>query len=200
MNELYAYTLPVYMQSYMTEDAIEANSDALVTAVTSNYYTKNEVDDLMCGTSDINSQTQLDTSHTITHKSKPEEAIARYQVGRPAFNSGKVYKPAHTNDEHEWLSETGPTDCICSVVTSGTYKTFVGVICDIVDESCIKFATHGDFYFNVVNTSEYKIGDTVMYDGSVVNDEIPMTNKVARSIVGVITSKINTTTLAVFKI
>ena len=58
---------------------------------------------------------------------------------------------------------------------------------------------HGDFYFKVDDSSKYKIGDTILYDGRILNDDMMINNKMIRMTVGVISAKINATTLAVFR-
>ena len=63
----------------------------------------------------------------------------------------------------------------------------------------VEFATHGDFYFAVDDSSKYKIGDTILYDGRILNDDMMINNKMIRMTVGVISAKINATTLAVFR-
>ena len=63
----------------------------------------------------------------------------------------------------------------------------------------ILFATHGDFYFNVVDSSKYKTGDIVLVDGTILADDTPITGRITKMIVGRVTGKINKTTIAVLK-
>ena len=44
-----------------------------------------------------------------------------------------------------------------------------------------------------------QVGDTVLYNGDIVNDEGPMTNKIQRMIAGVVTAIVDPGTLAIFK-
>jgi len=67
------------------------------------------------------------------------------------------------------------------------------------DENTIKFATHGDYFFNVDDSALYPICDTVLFDGMIFSPDIPITNNMRKSIVGEVTAKIDSTTLAVFK-
>ena len=101
---------------------------------------------------------------------------------------------------NEWTTETGPTDCICEVKPEGTVGEYMG-ICVGFNETTksLIFATHGDYYFNVADSSKYKIGDIILLDGSVLKDDMALTGKVMKMIVGKITGKINKTTVAVLK-
>ena len=112
--------------------------------------------------------------------------------------TGQVY---HRNyQDKTWDNALAPTDCICSVKNTGDYSTFVGICVKVnPDENTIKFATHGDFFFTVDDSSLYRIGDTVLFDGMILSPDIPITNKIRKSIVGEVTAKIDSTTLAVFK-
>ncbi|WP_290088320.1 hypothetical protein, partial [Muribaculum intestinale] len=92
------------------------------------------------------------------------------------------------------------TDCICSVVINGSYKEFVGVITEVdAENGCIKFATHGDFLFTVDDSNLYQIGDVILYNGKILDEDFGLSCKIQRSIVGVVTAKINETTLSLFK-
>ena len=138
------------------------------------------------------------TNTTITHYAPVEEPIANYHIGKPVFLSGNVYKQYDT----EWIPSctADTTDCICSVKSTGTWKEFVGVIISIDEENnCITFATHGDFLFSVDNTKGYQVGDVVLYDGTVLQEDATMTLKVQQSLVGKVTGKIDEKTLAIFK-
>ena len=63
----------------------------------------------------------------------------------------------------------------------------------------ILFASHGDFYFNVTDSSKYKTGDTVLLDGTILTDDTLFTARISKMIVGKVIGKINKTTIAVFK-
>ena len=76
----------------------------------------------------------------------------------------------------------------------------VGIITNVdTKNNMVEFATHGDFYFTVDNSDKYKIGDTILYDGRILNDDMVINNKMIRMTVGVVSAKINATTLAVFR-
>ena len=121
-------------------------------------------------------------------------------------------------EEGEYVNGTNnPIDCIISVKSSGTYREFLG-ICTVVHEAgdkvligdtlkkeleikqpSIDFATHGDFWFKVSDSSAYSVGDTVLYDGTVLDDNARITVRLSNSIVGKCTGIIDSTTIAVFK-
>ena len=112
--------------------------------------------------------------------------------------SGKVYKQINS----EWIPSTTSdrTDCICSVINVGNHKTFVGVVVSI-DESnkSLTYASHGDFMLNVDDTTLYEVGDVVLYDGRILEDDLTITSALLQSVVGKITAIIDEHTLAVFK-
>ena len=160
-------------------------------------------------------------SNTITHYCPIEanQNVDEFKVGAPVFASGHVYKRV-SNDSHSvsskgstpeasdrrssarWVSSTAndSSDCICSVVSEGSYKEFVGVITSI-DEShnSLTFASHGDFLFTVDDANLYQIGDVVLVNGKILDEDYAMTLRIQQSIVGKVTAKINETTLAVFR-
>ena len=146
---------------------------------------------------DIKGKLKTNGSNTITHLA-PIEGNSTFTIGSSAFMSGKVYK--RINDE--WISSTPDdrTDCICSVVNAGNHKSFVGVVVSIDEENhSLTFASQGDFMFNVDDTSLYEIGDVILYDGCILEDDLTVTSKLHQSIVGKITSIIDEHTLAVFR-
>ena len=132
--------------------------------------------------------------HPLENVGEPDE----YTVGDPVFASGRVCKYDMTTNE--WTTETAATDCICEVKPEGTGGEYMG-ICVGFNETTksLIFATHGDYYFNVADSSKYKIGDIILLDGSVLKDDMALTGKVMKMIVGKITGKINKTTVAVLK-
>ena len=142
----------------------------------------------------------------------------------PVFFTGEVIniKTGKVSDVKD------STDCVPIIKSIGTYKDFIG-ICTEVDASVsfsdsfssglksrtttrtttklngevyayTRFASHGDFLFSVKDSDMYKIGDTVDFSGNIIDEYAPLTNKVRRSIVGVITKIINKETVSVFKI
>ena len=150
---------------------------------------------------------------TITHNAPIVESLNNYEIGSPVFMSGHVYRYG----EGTYVEETTSTDCISSVKSTGTYKEFLGIVVnkhkngdkvtigDVVkydveiNQETVDFATHGDYYFRVDDSSKYKIGDTVLYDGSIVDDDIPITNKIIKTTIGSITGIINEHYVSVFK-
>ena len=86
------------------------------------------------------------------------------------FISGNVYKRV----DDKWVPATAdqPTDCICGVKSTGAWKEYIGV-CTMIDadRDIVQFAPHGDFMFTVSDTAKFKIGDTILYDGRILNDD-----------------------------
>ena len=169
--------------------------------------------DLKLQTPDGNTET---INQTITHNAPLTESIDNYEIGCPVFMSGKVYN--YDLKTHRYVEGNRTSDnCIPSVRSSGTYKEFIGVcifrhhkgesttVGDViksdvvVNEDTIDFATHGDFVFKVDDSSKYNIGDTVLFDGTVLDDDIPLTNKINKSIAGRVTGIIDDETVALFK-
>ena len=154
---------------------------------------------------------QLNT--TITHNAPLEECLDIFELGCPVFMSGEVYNLKNGN----YTKETNTIDCIPSVKSTGTYKEFLGIVVnkhksgdkvtigDVVkydveiNQETVDFATHGDYYFRVDDSNKYKIGDTVLYDGSIIDDDVPITNKIIKSTIGSITGIINEHYVSVFK-
>ena len=150
---------------------------------------------------------------TITHNAPLEESLDNYVIGKPVFISGNVYKLK----EGKYVDRTDTTDCIPSVKAEGKYKEYLGIVVAkhkagetvtvgdivkhdvIIGQDTIDFATHGDFYLKVNDSWPYQVGDTVLYNGDIVNDEGPMTNKIQRMIAGVVTAIVDPGTLAIFK-
>lgn len=151
---------------------------------------------------------------TIVHNAPLEESLNNYTIGTPVFMSGKVYK---LNEDKIYTTDTDSTNCIPSVKSSGTYKEYLGIVTNThkagdkvtvgtvmkhdieINQDTIDFATHGDFYFKVNASSNYNVGDTVLYDGTILYEDSVITNKLLKMIVGTVTAIIDDTTLAVFK-
>ena len=148
-------------------------------------------------------------SQTITHEAPFTGDVSEYSIGDPVFASGRVCQ--WDGVKSEWTYETNAMDCICEVKPEGTVGEYVGICVAFVDDEnhyaaepsantkSLIFATHGDYYFNVADSSKYKIGDIILLDGSVLKDDMALTGKVMKMIVGKITGKINKTTVAVLK-
>ena len=100
---------------------------------------------------------------------------------------------------------------LCEVKPEGTVGEYVGICVAFVDNEgrftneqnenivSVLFATGGDFYFNVADSSKYKTGDVILLDGTVLKDDTPVTGKIMKMMVGKVTAKINKTTVAVLK-
>ena len=112
---------------------------------------------------DIN---QLNT--TITHNAPLEQCLDNFELGCPVFMSGEVYNLKNGN----YTKETNTIDCIPSVKSTGTYKEFLGIVVNkhksgdkvkigdvmkkdvIINQETVDFATHGDYYFRVDDSSK----------------------------------------------
>ena len=137
-------------------------------------------------------------SQTITHEAPYVGESDEYTIGDPVFATGRVCK--YDRVTNEWTTETGPTDCICEVKPEGTVGEYMGICVGFNENTkSLIFATHGDYYFNVADSSKYKVGDIILLDGTVLKDDMALTGKIMKMIVGKITGKINKTTIAVLK-
>ena len=159
----------------------------------------------------------INLNTTITHNAPVTENIDKYDIGKPVFLSGQVYH-YDTSSQMYIEGHRNAENCIPSVKSSGSYREYLGIcvakhesresvtIGDviksdvIINENTIDFATHGDFIFKVDDSSEYSIGDTVLYDGSILDDEIPLTNRLRSSIAGIVTGIIDKNTITLFKV
>ena len=137
-------------------------------------------------------------SQTITHEAPYVGESDEYTIGDPVFATGRVCK--YDRVTNEWITETGPTDCICEVKPEGTVGEYMGICVGFNENTkSLIFASHGDYYFNVADSSKYKVGDIILLDGTVLKDDMALTGKIMKMIVGKITGKINKTTIAVLK-
>ena len=76
----------------------------------------------------------------------------------------------------------------------------MGIISSIdLQNNCCTFASHGDYLFFVDNSEIYQIGDVVLYDGRILDEDYALTLKIQQSIVGKVTAKIYQNLLAIFK-
>ena len=142
---------------------------------------------------------------TITHNAPINEPLDSFQIGMPVFTTGNIY---HYDSENKIYvaGSSSPTDCIPSVKSFGSYRQYLGICVakhesdeNKVNQPTIDFATHGDFYFRVNDSSQYQIGDIVTFDGSKLSDDLTITAKISQSIVGKITGIIDEHLLCVFK-
>lgn len=137
-------------------------------------------------------------SQTITHEAPFTGSVNDYVIGSPVYFTGKVKK--YDMMTSEWVSNTGPTDCISEVKPSGTFEEFAGVCVGFNElTNSVIFATHGDFYFKVDDSRAYRVGDLVLHDGSVLGNDEPITVKVMKSVVGKVTAIIDDSTLAILR-
>ena len=155
-----------------------------------------------------------DLNTTITHNAPVNESIENFQIGAPVFTTGLVY---HLSEGKYVSGSLTSIDCITSVKTSGSYRQYLGICCAIhktgdiitigdtlkqeveIKQDTVDFATHGDFYFRVNDSSEYSVGDIVLFDGNKLDDDLIMTAKITSSIVGKVTGIIDEHLLCVFK-
>ena len=155
-------------------------------------------------------QSLINPSATITHKAPIDESLTQdnFELGKPVYMTGNVYvkdKSGETGWKHS-ESIDDVIDCISSVKHTGTWREYLGICVGKyktrvgLEENEITFASHGDF---MVKYSKCNVGDTlyVTDDGNinVLNDETPLTLKIQRQIVGLVTEKINDEYCAVFK-
>lgn len=155
-------------------------------------------------------------SMTITHNAPINEPLESFQIGMPVFTTGLVHHFDYDNGIYK-PGGGSPIDCITSMKTSGSYKQYMGICVAkhdkgdeievgealktkiVMKQPTIDFATHGDYYFRVNDSSYYEIGDIVLFDGNKLDDELCITTKIMSSIVGKVTGIIDEHLLAVFK-
>ena len=161
-----------------------------------------------------NTDTQLSTtikalqnpSMTIQHLTLTYDSNVK--VGSPVFFTGEVASKDFTP------IIISSTDCVPLVKSTGDETTFAGICTEVdvsyknkttkyyKDKNCafIRFATHGDFQMAVEDSSKYRIGDLITYDGRIVNTDETPTYKIQLSIVGSVTAIVDKSTVAVFRI
>lgn len=127
------------------------------------------------------------------------------------FNNIPVYKYVEITKDNYTKNTTNQIP----LVSNETSNNFVGIITKInkngsvytlnnnlnskiiILNNSIDFATHGDYIFRTQNNIEhnttsgglrmYKIGDELLYDGTIIDDDTPITNKILKKSVGIIT-------------
>ena len=112
--------------------------------------------------------------------------------------TGNVFKQVG----NKWIpsTESDTKDCISSVKSSGTYREYLGIIVEVnLTDQCVTFMTHGDALFRVDDSDLYELGDVVLFDGRVLDENYIPSSKILRSIVGTVSGIISKTMLAVFK-
>jgi hypothetical protein len=142
---------------------------------------------------------------TITHNAPLGHGMTldHFGVGEPVYMTGSVFK--FNEGTRLYDSTTGPTDCISSVKNTGGPREFLGVCCQKVPlgmknigQDTFEFATHGDVYVRVEDSTAYEIGDVILMDKSILGEDIVITGLIRRMIIGKVAAKIDGKTLAVF--
>ena len=195
-------TLQIYANT-ITGIGDYGNGVVIVSGPSKKEFIISESDITYDGTSLVN------PSATITHRAPIDENLTQndFEIGKPVYMTGKVY--VKESSEVGWKhsdSIDNVIDCISSVKHTGTWREYLGICVGKykirvgLEENEITFASHGDF---MVKYSECNVGDTlyVTDDGNinVLNDETPLTLKIQRQIIGLVTEKINDEYCAVFK-
>ena len=91
--------------------------------------------------------------------------------------------------------------------TNGSWKEYLGICTSKTDKE-IRFASHGDFLVKVSDSSTFGIGDSVYIEDvehegklipvlKILSDNIPLTSKIQRTTVGIVTSIIDESTISV---
>ena len=148
-------------------------------------------------------------SQTITHLSPVmnENDFEEIVIGSPVFADGNTYLVSE-DGLFVQSSVNDTKDCVPGSTHTGTYKTFIGIcVCKYAigdkkeigtmmttefefKQNCIEFATHGDFLFKIPSdhqASEYTVGDTITFEGNIIDDEISITNRTIKSTIGTVT-------------
>lgn len=143
-------------------------------------------------------------SFTVTHISPIDENYTYddFTIGSPIYMSGKVYVKDYENKIWKLSTRNDTIDCISSIKPTGTLKEYLG-ICVSKETDEITFASHGDFLVKVNDSSKYEIGDIIYIndnmDISILDENTPLTAKINKSIVGTVTSIIDSEFVAVFR-
>lgn len=143
-------------------------------------------------------------SFTVTHISPIDENYTYddFTIGLPVYMSGKVYVKNYENKTWKLSTRNDTIDCISSIKPTGVLKEYLG-ICVSKETDEITFASHGDFLVKVGDSSKYEIGDIIyINDGisiSVLDENTPLTAKINKSIIGTVTSIIDSEFVAVFR-
>ena len=147
-------------------------------------------------------------SFTVTHISPIDENYTYddFTIGLPVYMSGKVYVKDYENKIWKLSTRNDTIDCISSIKPTGVLKEYLG-ICVSKETDEITFASHGDFLVKVGDSSKYEIGDIIYINDninnsisiSVLDENTPLTAKINKSIIGTITSIIDSEFVAVFR-
>ena len=143
---------------------------------------------------------------TIQHLTFTSDPNVR--VGYPVFYTGDIIGKNFT------MSTVSSTDCVPIVKASGDWTTFAGICAEVdvsyygrtrqiyngKEHAFIRFATHGDFQMAVDDSSKYKVGDLITYDGNIINPDETMNYKTMMSIVGSVSAIVKNNSIAIFRI
>jgi hypothetical protein len=140
---------------------------------------------------------------TITHNAPLGHGVTleNFEVGDPVYMTGNVYK---FDELHRiYITTTDAVNCIASVKPTGEVRSYLGICCKkcpasgLIEQDTLEFATHGDAWVRVSDSSDYQIGDTLLLDKSILGEDQVITNIIRRMIIGTITAKINKEYVAV---
>ena len=159
--------------------------------------------------------TSTNLNTTVTHNAPVNEDLCCFQLGAPVFTTGLIYH--YDSATHCYVAGAeGFTNCIPSVKTTGSYRQYLGICTGmhepgtklylgdsvkievILDQPTITFASHGDYLFRVNDSSQYQVGDVVLFDGNKLDDDLMITTKIQQSIVGKVTGIVDEHLLAMF--
>ena len=117
-----------------------------------------------------------------------------FVVGKPAYLSGKVYM----YNGHEWTEGGSTSQCIVGITSSGTAKTYCGIIVDVnAEANTVAIANEGSFMMTVTDSSSMHVGDVIDHSGTVVGDNVAINGANINGVVGKIASIVDTNTIVV---
>ena len=151
---------------------------------------------------------ELESNNSMTIQHLTLTSDPNMKVGSPVFLTGEI---VGKNFSPLTLSST---DCVPIVKTTGDWTQFVGICTEVdvsyygrtsqkykgIEHAYIRFATHGDFQMAVEDSSKYKVGDLITYDGTVVDTSAPLDYKTMFSIVGSVSAIVKNNSVAIFRI
>lgn len=158
-------------------------------------------------------ESTIQKSRTVTHEAPFTSNVSEYHIGMPVFITGNV--KSFDFGTNTWTSSTSSVNCISEVKPSGTDSEFIGILVGYTAKDgrviyndneahettprSIVFASHGDYYVHVNDTSKYHAGDLVTYNGTIISPDTSLTNKLTKIIIGTVTGIIDANTIAVFR-
>ena len=148
------------------------------------------------------------TNESMTIQHLTITADSNVRVGYPVFYTGQI-----TGKNFSPLTISS-TDCVPIVKASGDWSTFAGICTEVdvpyynkatikykgIEHAFIRFATHGDFQMAVDDSSKYKVGDIITYEGNIINPNDNIDYKTMRSIVGSVSAIVKNNSIAIFRI